>query len=277
MPATKKQAPAARKPAQKKPTQATQKPELPEGLKEIQDQLQEIQTEIEVMRQEDQILKEHRVQLLKKMHRVMEKTPYIQKDKQNEHHKYWYASEEAIKKHLQIAFAEQKMMLLLPEATKIEKAGNITTIRLHYEFVDVETGYSIPGSIEGEGQDTQDKGVYKAITGAIKYALTGNFLIPTGEDPEREPKEKPKTEKTPAKGKTSPTQPAQEKTTSRPMLTKKQFNDMKAAIANAVDDKRLKLIEAKMAGYRMKNIEKFDLEKAITMKRSTLSALPPEN
>lgn len=275
MPATKKSTQAARKPAAKKPAQATQTPEPAEGLREIQDQLREIQTDLEVMRQEETITREHRIQLLKKMHAVMESVPFIKKDKQNEHHKYWYASEEAIKNHLQKEFVKNKMMMLIPEATKLAHEGNITTIRLHYEFVDIETGYAIPGSIEGEGQDTQDKGIYKAITGAIKYTLTGNFLIPTGMDPENDSKEKGKKETGPPKGKT-PTPPPQKTTTSRPMLTIKQFRDMKTYIANAVDDKKLKLIEAKMAGYRMKNIEKFDLEKAIEIKRSTLSALPTE-
>ena len=31
-----------------------------------------------------------------------------------------------------------------------------------------------------------DKGVYKAITGAVKYIFMKNFLIPTGDDPEKD-------------------------------------------------------------------------------------------
>jgi hypothetical protein len=36
----------------------------------------------------------------------------------------------------------------------------------------------------GEGQDAGDKGPYKAMTGAQKYALMKTFMIPTGDDPE---------------------------------------------------------------------------------------------
>lgn len=38
----------------------------------------------------------------------------------------------------------------------------------------------------GEGMDTGDKAIYKAITGAQKYVLMKTFLIPTGDDPELE-------------------------------------------------------------------------------------------
>lgn len=36
----------------------------------------------------------------------------------------------------------------------------------------------------GAGSDSGDKGLYKAITSGLKYALYGSFLIPTGEDVE---------------------------------------------------------------------------------------------
>lgn len=40
------------------------------------------------------------------------------------------------------------------------------------------------GDIFGYGQDQQDKGPYKALTGAQKYWLMKTFMIPTGDDPE---------------------------------------------------------------------------------------------
>jgi hypothetical protein len=59
----------------------------------------------------------------------------------------------------------------------------------------------------GEGQDAGDKAVYKAMTGALKYCLLKTFLIPTGDDPERDetpakppaPKSAPPTPKPAAK------------------------------------------------------------------------------
>ena len=41
--------------------------------------------------------------------------------------------------------------------------------------------------VAGEGLDTGDKAPYKAMTGALKYALLQSFLLATGDNPENEP------------------------------------------------------------------------------------------
>jgi hypothetical protein len=60
----------------------------------------------------------------------------------------------------------------------------VSVIKHHYEFVDLDSGEKVRGACIGSGSDSQDKGPYKAITGAIKYLMTTTFLIPTGDDPE---------------------------------------------------------------------------------------------
>jgi hypothetical protein len=55
---------------------------------------------------------------------------------------------------------------------------------MEFKFIDGETGEELVFHSEGEGQDAGDKGIYKAITGAQKYALMKAFMIPTGDDPE---------------------------------------------------------------------------------------------
>ena len=40
--------------------------------------------------------------------------------------------------------------------------------------------------MSGSGQDAGDKGIFKAISGAQKYALMKAFMIPTGDDPEQD-------------------------------------------------------------------------------------------
>ena len=52
------------------------------------------------------------------------------------------------------------------------------------------------GAITGTGGDQTDKGMYKAITGAIKYIFIKHFLIPTQDDPEVEKATKGKNSKT---------------------------------------------------------------------------------
>ncbi len=62
--------------------------------------------------------------------------------------------------------------------------GRIVT--MIFTLTDMETGFYEESIIRGEGLDRGDKAGYKAYTGAIKYYLANTFLIPTGDDPEKE-------------------------------------------------------------------------------------------
>ena len=54
------------------------------------------------------------------------------------------------------------------------------------KMVDAQSGESLSSTIIGSGQDKGDKGPYKAYTGAQKYFLMKTFMIPTGDDPEKD-------------------------------------------------------------------------------------------
>ena len=77
----------------------------------------------------------------------------------------------------------------------------ITDVLIEYKFVDIEDGSMVEWTACWSWNDTGDKGVYKAITGAVKYIFMKTFQISTGDDPEkdivkdRKPKETKKTEK----------------------------------------------------------------------------------
>jgi hypothetical protein len=65
----------------------------------------------------------------------------------------------------------------------------LTTITADLTWIDGDTGETFPVSTYmGYGADTGDKGIYKAVTGAEKYALMKTFLISTGDDPEADEK-----------------------------------------------------------------------------------------
>jgi len=55
-----------------------------------------------------------------------------------------------------------------------------------YTFTDVDGGEEITTKVAGQGLDAGDKAPYKAMTGALKYALLQSFLLATGDDPEEE-------------------------------------------------------------------------------------------
>lgn len=74
---------------------------------------------------------------------------------------------------------------------KSNSGGNLTICTLKGElvFTDAETGEVETVPMFGQGSDSLDKAIYKAETGAMKNALVHKFLIPTGDDPENEPKQ----------------------------------------------------------------------------------------
>jgi hypothetical protein len=67
-----------------------------------------------------------------------------------------------------------------------EGAGQLTRVVMSYSFMDAESAEQITVRVAGEGLDPGDKGPYKAMTGALKYALMQSLLLASGDDPEDE-------------------------------------------------------------------------------------------
>jgi hypothetical protein len=65
--------------------------------------------------------------------------------------------------------------------------------RITMRFVVTDGDNELHFDVPGEGQDTGDKGIYKALTGATKYALRSLLQLPIGDDPEADSPEAPKT------------------------------------------------------------------------------------
>lgn len=78
-------------------------------------------------------------------------------------------------------------------ATSKGTAMFVCRAHMKYTFADTETNEQIVVPSTGEGMDVGDKAVFKAKTGALKYALIQTLLIATGDDPEVE-REDEKTE-----------------------------------------------------------------------------------
>src|SRR5699024_3158573 len=132
--------------------------------------------------------------LVAKLAKVMETVKYIEKRGFNRFHKYKYATESDVSEKVREVLAEEKVMML-PDVVEhttrehLNQRGNkeyIATVKMKFTFIDGETGEEISIHSIGEGQDAGDKAVYKAITGATKYALMKAFMIPTGDDPEQD-------------------------------------------------------------------------------------------
>lgn len=130
--------------------------------------------------------------LVGKLAEVMKRVKYIQKAGFNDFHRYKYATEADVNEQVREVLAELNVVMIpnvknhsyREHINKNGKVEYIVTVEVEFTFYDGDTGETISFTTFGEGQDAGDKGTYKAITGAQKYALMKAFMIPTGDDPE---------------------------------------------------------------------------------------------
>lgn len=133
--------------------------------------------------------------LRQKMAAVMAELGYIKKRGYNSFNKYDYvmaadvAAESAkVMAKYGIAFKATEKEITFPETRTSGKGGTVYVCRatMLFTFLDTESDETIEVVSTGEGTDNLDKSIYKAKTGALKYALVQTFLIATGDDPEED-------------------------------------------------------------------------------------------
>lgn len=159
-------------------------------------------------------------QLVKKLAKIMGEINNVEKNGFNAFHKYNYAMEQDMLVAVRKKLSDANIFIVTDVKTvtvqETGKEGFLTTIQTVHAFHDGDTGETLYASSAGQGTDKGDKGIYKAITGATKYFISKNFLIPTGDDPEsfdekrdqagRVPKEAVKAQEVP-QAKPSPNMP----------------------------------------------------------------------
>lgn len=130
--------------------------------------------------------------LVSKLIRIMSEIDRIPKNGVNRFHNYNYVQESDLVEVIRKKLAEYNVILLsnviessiMPKQTARGDTSYITTVKIEFTFVDGDTGEERTFVYHGQGEDPGDKGIYKAYTGTVKYALMKTFLIATGDDPE---------------------------------------------------------------------------------------------
>lgn len=137
--------------------------------------------------------------LVVKLAQVMAEIHRIPKRGKNDFHGYSYATESDITEAIRAELSKRHVMIL-PRVTGKDiqqttsekgKAGLLAYVDMTFTLIDGESGEALECPWLGVGEDRGDKAVYKAFTGATKYFLLKLFLIPTGDDPEKDAR-KPK-------------------------------------------------------------------------------------
>jgi len=132
--------------------------------------------------------------LRQKLGEVRRRIGYIQKRGYNERHNYSYVAAADIAGTVGDILAELGVVVI-PRLESITYEPNtpgrtdsvrIARVIMAYTFTDVNSAEELTARVAGEGLDVGDKASYKAMTGALKYALLQSFLLATGDDPEDE-------------------------------------------------------------------------------------------
>jgi hypothetical protein len=128
--------------------------------------------------------------LRQKLAQVRREVGYIQKRGKNELHNYSYAMAADIAGAIGDRLALLNVVLgrrnLCVKRSEQHHGESLVEVTLDYTFIDADSDEVLTVSSYGEGRDGGDKAPYKALTGALKYALIQTFLIATGDDPEEE-------------------------------------------------------------------------------------------
>lgn len=161
---------------------------------------------------------QERKNIYQRIHAVMEKVDYVQKEAKKNGMQYSFVSHDsvtaAVRPHL-----VTEGVIYFPQNLTYKQDGNRTEVTLDLEFTCVDNPQDkliVPAF--GFGIDSQDKGPGKAVSYAVKYALLKTFGLETGDDPERDSVDhQPPVKNVPAANKAPPVfvqqlQPAKEPT-----------------------------------------------------------------
>jgi len=129
-----------------------------------------------------------------KVAKVMATIDHVPKNGRNDYHKYDYSTDDDVMQSVRPAMAEHNLIALpsvkdrtIERVSTGKKEGDYqlhTILKLEITLIDGDSGQSKTMIWEGEAQDGQDKGLYKAMTSAIKYWALKTFLLSADTDVE---------------------------------------------------------------------------------------------
>jgi hypothetical protein len=137
-----------------------------------------------------------KLSLVGKLVEIMGELERVPKRGFNKHQNYAYVMEADVEdmlrkllvKYRVMVYPQLKSVSVLPPTSDPIKglASNqrLTTVEINWHFEDADSGETRTVTLAGQGSDPNDKGIYKAFTGANKYMALKTFHLPTGDDPE---------------------------------------------------------------------------------------------
>jgi hypothetical protein len=184
--------------------------------------------------------------LRQKLAVVRRRIAYVQKRGHNERQNYSYVTAADIAGAVGDILSELGVIVVPrlesishePSRTGRAEVEHVARVVMAYTFMDVDTAEEITVKVAGEGLDAGDKAPYKAMTGALKYALLQSFLLATGDDPEEE-----------RTNSTNHSSPSHEHR-SEPLATTEEIHELRQLIEDTGTE-----LERVLAYYRLSSLE----------------------
>ena len=130
--------------------------------------------------------KDNTMNIYQRLHQVMKAVSYVQKEEKKVNNQYRFVSHDGVTSAVRPALI-QNGVVAIPQNLKTQQNGNRTEVFFDMRFVNIDSPDDyIDVPTFGYGIDQQDKGVGKALSYGVKYALLKALSLETGDDPERD-------------------------------------------------------------------------------------------
>lgn len=124
--------------------------------------------------------------IYQRLNQVMKEVKYIQKESKKVNNQYTFVSHDQVASALHDPMANNGIVMI-PTILDLVQDGNKTTVKMDISFINSDNPSDKFGVVYyGYGIDAQDKGIGKAVSYAVKYALLKTFCLETGDDVERD-------------------------------------------------------------------------------------------
>lgn len=128
---------------------------------------------------------EKKLNIYQRLNQVMKQVKAIQKEDKKVNNQYTFVSHDAVAAALHDPMVEAGIMMV-PTIAELTQDGNRTAAKVQVDFVNIDDSADrVTVTYWGYGVDPSDKGIGKAVSYAVKYALLKVFCLETGDDVEK--------------------------------------------------------------------------------------------
>ena len=135
---------------------------------------------------QEELMEKQIKNIYQRINEVMAEVEAVQKENKKVNGQYTFVSHDAVSKALHNPMVKAGIVMI-PTIKELKQDGNRTEVTMEISFVNMDNPQEkVTVQYNGYGIDAQDKGIGKAISYAVKYALLKVFCLETGDDVEKD-------------------------------------------------------------------------------------------